>query len=315
MALTHDSSRKKSVVSFLSICSIFVAANLIASSLSHIDDTDETYGYYEPLHYLLHGIGMQTWEYSPSHAIRTYAFLTPFWLLGSAIKLLDSSKVNMFYGIRTALGIFTALSESYFLVAIYEYYGKNIGDLTLVFTLFSSGILYCSTALLPSAVIMSLVMIATASWMRGRYLSTILIGCISVLWSGWPFIGIIYVPFGLQMLCHTFFNSRIESNKKNDNSKAGGILEGFIRMFTLIFQGAVILVVVGGSAAAVDFFMYNRRYHKMFIFIEFTASNLFLNRIHIIMISMCDFFAFYKFKMQNVPYMEHSFVQCHRRQW
>lgn len=275
MAPTHDNSRKKSSVSFLSICSIFVAANLIASSLSHIDDTDETYGYYEPLHYLLHGIGMQTWEYSPSYAIRTYAFLTPFWLLGSAIKLLDSSKVNMFYGIRTALGIFTALSESYFLVAIYEYYGKNIGDLTLVFTLFSSGILYCSTALLPSAVIMSLVMIATASWMRGRYLTTILIGCISVLSSGWPFIGIIYVPFGLQMLCHTFLNNKIESNKKNDDSKGGnisGVFEGLIRVLLLVFQGAFILVAVGGSAAAVDFYMYKKRYHKKKI-VEFTLLN------------------------------------------
>lgn len=287
MTPTHDSSRKKSSVSFLSICSIFVAANLIASSLSHIDDTDETYGYYEPLHYLLHGIGMQTWEYSPSYAIRTYAFLTPFWLLGSAIKLLDSSKVNMFYGIRTALGIFTALSESYFLVAIYEFYGKNIGDLTLVFTLFSSGILYCSTALLPSAVIMSLVMIATASWMRGRYLTTILIGCISVLWSGWPFIGIIYVPFGLQMLCHTFFNNRIESNKKNDDSKDAsdsGIFEGFIRVLVLVFQGAFVLVVVGGSAAAVDFYMYKRRYHSMFTHIEFTELNSFLKTTFMLMI-------------------------------
>lgn len=286
MAPTDGISRKISNVSFLSICSIFVAANLIASSLSHIDDTDETYGYYEPLHYLLHGIGMQTWEYSPSYAIRTYAFLTPFWLLGSTIKLLDSSKVNMFYGIRTALGIFTALSESYFLVAIYEYYGKNIGDLTLVFTLFSSGILYCSTALLPSAVIMSLVMIATASWMRGRYVVTILIGCISVLWSGWPFIGIIYVPFGLQMLCHTFFNSRIDSKKKNDDSRdasVSGMFEGSIRVFTLIFQGACILVVVGGSAAAVDFYMYKKRYHNMFTPIEFTELNLFLRTIYILM--------------------------------
>ena len=224
MASAPDRSRRTPSVSFLSICSIFIAANLIAIYLNHIDDTDETYGYYEPLHYLLHGIGMQTWEYSPSYAIRTYAFITPFWLLGSALKLFDSSKVNMFYSIRTALAILSALSESFFVVAIYEYYGKSIGDLTLVFTLFSSGILYCSSALLPSAVIMSLVMIATTSWLRGRHLTTILIGCISVLWSGWPFIGIIYVPFGLHMLFDTFFNNRMEPK---NTSKGGNVRDNY----------------------------------------------------------------------------------------
>lgn len=27
------------------------------------------------LHYLLHGTGMQTWEYSPAYGIRSYAYL------------------------------------------------------------------------------------------------------------------------------------------------------------------------------------------------------------------------------------------------
>lgn len=39
------------------IFSIFFAVNLIVSSINHIDDTDEVYGYYEPLHYLLYGVG------------------------------------------------------------------------------------------------------------------------------------------------------------------------------------------------------------------------------------------------------------------
>ena len=32
---------------------------LVAATVNHIDDTDETYGYWEPLHYLLYGTGMQ----------------------------------------------------------------------------------------------------------------------------------------------------------------------------------------------------------------------------------------------------------------
>ena len=49
---------------------IFATVHVIGGTINHIDDTDEVYGYYEPLHYLLYGKGMQTWEYSPVYAIR-----------------------------------------------------------------------------------------------------------------------------------------------------------------------------------------------------------------------------------------------------
>ena len=48
---------------------IFLAIYSIAAQINHIDETDETYGYWEPLHYFLYGVGMQTWEYSPGKFI------------------------------------------------------------------------------------------------------------------------------------------------------------------------------------------------------------------------------------------------------
>ena len=45
-----------------------------------------------------------------------------------------------------------------------------------------------------SAVIMSLVMFAAASWMTHKYELTILWGCLAVLWSGWTFAGVIFIP-------------------------------------------------------------------------------------------------------------------------
>ena len=56
----------------------FVIITYMAIYHNHIDDTDAVYGYYEPLHYILFGKGMQTWEYSPQFAIRSYAYLHPF---------------------------------------------------------------------------------------------------------------------------------------------------------------------------------------------------------------------------------------------
>jgi alpha-1,2-mannosyltransferase len=40
-----------------------VVANALSVTMNHIDDTDETFGYWEPLHYLLHGVGMQVRHY------------------------------------------------------------------------------------------------------------------------------------------------------------------------------------------------------------------------------------------------------------
>jgi len=52
---------------------LFSLVNAVAAKMNHIDDTDETYGYWEPLHFLLFGRGMQTWEYAPG--VCTYYIL------------------------------------------------------------------------------------------------------------------------------------------------------------------------------------------------------------------------------------------------
>lgn len=33
------------------------------------------YNFWEPLHYLDHGVGFQTWETSPAYAIRSWAYI------------------------------------------------------------------------------------------------------------------------------------------------------------------------------------------------------------------------------------------------
>ena len=67
-ATTESSSSLR--LSVFTLFLIFATVHVIGGTINHIDDTDEVYGYYEPLHYLLYGKGMQTWEYSPVYAIR-----------------------------------------------------------------------------------------------------------------------------------------------------------------------------------------------------------------------------------------------------
>lgn len=83
--------------------------------MSNISDCDETFNYWEPVHYLLYGKGFQTWEYSPTYAIRSYAYLW-FYTLPAMVfsRLLQENKYLVFYLIRSFLALFCSLCEVYF---------------------------------------------------------------------------------------------------------------------------------------------------------------------------------------------------------
>lgn len=53
---------------------ILFAAHILAALYHPIQDCDEVFNYWEPSHYLNHGHGFQTWEYSPVYAIRSWAY-------------------------------------------------------------------------------------------------------------------------------------------------------------------------------------------------------------------------------------------------
>jgi hypothetical protein len=53
----------------------FALAHILAAAYSPIQDCDEVFNYWEPTHYLTHGYGLQTWEYSPEFSIRSWAYV------------------------------------------------------------------------------------------------------------------------------------------------------------------------------------------------------------------------------------------------
>eukprot|EP00577_Skeletonema_sp_RCC1716_P028186 CAMPEP_0113413188 /NCGR_PEP_ID=MMETSP0013_2-20120614/23279_1 /TAXON_ID=2843 ORGANISM="Skeletonema costatum, Strain 1716" /NCGR_SAMPLE_ID=MMETSP0013_2 /ASSEMBLY_ACC=CAM_ASM_000158 /LENGTH=72 /DNA_ID=CAMNT_0000299819 /DNA_START=49 /DNA_END=264 /DNA_ORIENTATION=- /assembly_acc=CAM_ASM_000158 len=70
-----SSTAKKTVSSYhigstLSI--LYIAIRISTANLAPITDCDEVFNYWEPLHFILYGSGMQTWEYAPQYALRTY---------------------------------------------------------------------------------------------------------------------------------------------------------------------------------------------------------------------------------------------------
>ena len=214
----------------------------VASKLNHIDDTDETYGYWEVVHYLLYGHGMQTWEYAPQFAIRTYAFVGPLYLVGVALHYANVPKLAVFYTLRMVLGLCTALAQSQYLAAIQSCYPENplYMRFTLLFMLLAPGVFFSATSFLPSAVAASLLMLCLARWLQGRFELSIFWGCVAVLMTGWPFVGVLLLPLGLHMLASRFAQRGL-----------GGVVR-------LTLTGSAVLVLVAGVAGAVDCFMYQK---------------------------------------------------------
>lgn len=94
---------------------VMISARLCAAIWSHITDCDETFNYWEPLHYLMYGQGLQTWEYSAEFSLRSYTYLlihgVPGWIYKS---LLNPNPMLVFYFIRCMLGVACACVECYF---------------------------------------------------------------------------------------------------------------------------------------------------------------------------------------------------------
>jgi alpha-1,2-mannosyltransferase len=227
----------------------FISLNMIAIFLNHIDDTDETYGYWEPLHYLLFGHGMQTWEYSPDFAIRTYAFIYPLLMLGSIAKPYFPNKVQLFLLMRVIFGFSTAFSESMFLNAIKIKFQNIEFMVAFIFTAFSSGMFFTSTSFLPSAVTMNFVMLSYSQWINNNYLASVAFGCFAVLWSGWPFVSILFLPIGVHMLWHQYELGYSRKKVKFD---------GLIEILKIIFYGIFILFLIALPAVLLDIKMYNK---------------------------------------------------------
>lgn len=76
---------------------MFLAANLVSALFNPIQDCDETFNFLEPTHYLSHGYGLQTWEWSPAYGIRDWLYVLPHAVIAGVRHLLpQATKVRLF---------------------------------------------------------------------------------------------------------------------------------------------------------------------------------------------------------------------------
>jgi alpha-1,2-mannosyltransferase len=216
---------------------------LLSALFNHIDDTDEPYGYYEPLHFILYGHGMQTWEYAPQFAIRSYAFLLPIYTALSIFKDWVPNKLYLFYLIRILLGSFAAYSLSTFINSLQtqKMFSSQLPKVTCILLVTSPGILFSSTCFLPSAVCSSFLLLCLADWMQQRCYRAIAWGSIAVLWTGWPFVGLLFLPVGIHMLFCEY-------------QRKGKLLD--VIWFCVGCLGVVVMIAI--PALLVDRYYYNK---------------------------------------------------------
>ncbi|KAJ8599306.1 hypothetical protein CTAYLR_008842 [Chrysophaeum taylorii] len=146
---------------------------VVGAFLNGVSDCDEVFNYWEAI-----AFGLQTWEWAPEFALRSFAFVAPFRL------------VNSFHGIRVVLGLSSAAAEAALVTA-------SPNPRTLLALLASSpGMWTSSTALLPSSVATTLAFCSHACWIRGNRLGlAVFAAVVATLWCGWPFVAVVFLPF------------------------------------------------------------------------------------------------------------------------
>ena len=198
------SSEPFDIYSVAAFC-VFLSVNLLASAYSPIQDCDEVFNYWEPTHFITHGYGLQTWEYSPEYAIRSWLYALIHAIPSKFAAAFVSRKVLEFYFVRGVLGAVCAGCETRLFSTISRTMNPRIAVIFLLAMVSSSGMFYASVAYLPSSFAMYTAMMGAAAFMcvKDRLKTTE-----GIMWFGigatvgWPFSAALILPFILDELTY-----------------------------------------------------------------------------------------------------------------
>ncbi|KAJ7070724.1 glycosyltransferase family 22 protein [Mycena amicta] len=201
------STRRPWNPSFSLAVRILLLVRFAGAMYSNIDDCDEVYNFWEPLHFIDHGYGFQTWEVSPQYAVRSWAYIL-LHLLPARISrlLLTGDKRAAFFAVRISLATVSVIAEAKFYRAVYEKINERVGRYLFFMLLFSAGMWNASAALLPSSFAMYTTTFAfsyalepsSAQNSRRTLAATLLFATGAIV--GWPFALALSVPFVLEEL-------------------------------------------------------------------------------------------------------------------
>jgi alpha-1,2-mannosyltransferase len=187
---------------------ILLLIRVTGAMYTNIQDCDEVFNFWEPLHFLDKGRGFQTWEVSPEFAIRSWNYIMLHMMparLASAMFGADNKR-PAFFAVRITLGLLSTLSEAKFYRIVYEKINERVGRYLFFMLLFSAGMWNASTAFLPSSFSMYATMMAFSYAIapsninnsNRTLLATVFFAAGGIV--GWPFALALAVPFVFEEL-------------------------------------------------------------------------------------------------------------------
>lgn len=225
-------SNTKSSFLYKNVFLIILAVRSLSVYFNLIWDCDETYNYWEPLHFLAYGNGLQTWEYSPKYSLRSYLYLFAHLAPVYPFTLFLSSKISIFYLVRFVLALVSSYVEASMYKSLLALSQKDtlfkyVPNFYLLFSLSNVGMFTSTTSFLPSTFSMYLVTYAYSQMYSQKLNRSIFAIGLAIL-LGWPFVLILGVPIALDFI---FLNS---------NSSFPTSLFNFIK--TTIFYALIITI-------------------------------------------------------------------------
>ncbi|TFK30934.1 asparagine-linked glycosylation 9 protein isoform a [Coprinopsis marcescibilis] len=207
----HDQLRRAAkkpwTPSFSLAVRILFLIRVSGAMYSNIDDCDEVYNFWEPLHLLAQGYGFETWELSPNYALRSWTYIALHYLptrIGLIVAAGD--KRAAFFATRIFLAAISVLAEATFYRAVVEKVNIRVGRYLFFMLAFSAGMWKASTAFLPSSLSMYTTTLAYGYAMepssirnsRKPWVATIVFAAGAIV--GWPFALALSLPFVFEEL-------------------------------------------------------------------------------------------------------------------
>ncbi|CEL56132.1 alpha-1,2-mannosyltransferase [Rhizoctonia solani AG-1 IB] len=186
---------------------MLVLIRVCAATWSNIQDCDEVFNFWEPLHYLDQGHGFQTWETSPTYALRSWAYvLLHLFPAKFPIWLASFDKRHTFFALRMVFAFVTSFCEARLFTTVVEHVNDRVGRYMLFMLMFNAGMWNASTAFLPSTFAMYAVTAAasfafappSSSRVHRTFAATLLFAAGAIV--GWPFSLLLAVPFVVEEL-------------------------------------------------------------------------------------------------------------------
>ena len=228
-------------LSFSLFPTLCLAINLTAAVFAPIQDCDEVFNYWEPTHYLSHGFGLQTWEYSPEYAIRSWLYIIIHAAVSRPIGFLTQAagfEMNEFIWTRAVLAGVCTYCQSRLFKAVYQNMGSRIAFILAIAMISSTGPFYASVAYLPSSFSMYTSMMGIVSFLEGRGLpSTTQI----IMWFGigaivgWPFSAALIMPLFMDEVVSIYLTGEVIAT-------ATRIFSGLARVLPLIVRASYMVL-------------------------------------------------------------------------